>query len=71
MKLVTSFSRIPVRVGDTVRDDDGALGTIKFFRPPHKPESSGKVTIEWQSGQTSEVYVGVVGLEWIEREDRQ
>jgi hypothetical protein len=62
---------VEVQVGDNVSvgsEDEPA--EIWYFRPPHKPASSGKVTVKYPSGGAAEYYVGVIGAEWIEREDR-
>lgn len=74
MKLVYDLTGNEVKVGDVVPQREGPPCTVKFFRPPHKPASSGKVTITWPDGkgseQTQEVYVGCIGATWVEREDR-
>ena len=44
---------------------------VTYFAKPHKPSSSGKVTVVNASGQESEFYVSVIGAEWIEREDQK
>jgi hypothetical protein len=72
-----------VEVGDVVylplnRDDPSDTRVrrlvVECFRPPHKPSSSGKVTVRetFAGGEsvTHEYYVGVIGATWIEREDR-
>lgn len=70
MKLVYKKSGIEVRVGDLVVLD-GEECRVTYFRPPHKPESSGKVTLDSNiADHSGEFYVSVIGAEWIEREDR-
>jgi hypothetical protein len=60
-----------VKEGDSYTDRDGDVGTITYFRPPHKPSSSGKISVRKPGAQwDSEYYVGVVGAKWINREDR-
>ena len=69
MKLVYK-SGVEVRVGDIVKVD-GEESRITFFRPPHSPASSGKVSIEGiGAGLSGEFYVSIIGAEWIDREDR-
>jgi len=77
MRLVYQETGDEVRVGDRVVLRDGEVVEVTYFRPPHKPSSSGKVCVrtvsddpadEWRSD--SEYYVSVIGAEWIEREDR-
>ena len=68
MKLVYSINGLPVSVGDKVTLSDDVEVTVHYFRQPHKPASSGKVTV-MEHGTTREYYVGVIGAKWIERED--
>jgi len=79
MKLIYTEDKETKRSGDLVEVGDKILFadvdadevvTVSFFRPPHKPSSSGKVSVKYDDGSTTEVYVGVIGAEWIEREDR-
>ena len=70
MRLVYTATQLPVNIGDEgILDAPIRRYTVKYFRPPHKPSSSGNVTIEID-GQMVERYVSVIGAEWIEREDR-
>lgn len=70
MRLVYEDSGIEVRVGDIVKVD-GEETMVTYFRPPHKPAASGKVTVQSNgAGLNGEFYVGVIGAVWIEREDR-
>lgn len=60
-----------VKVGDLVVKDNGTY-VVKYFAKPHKPDSSGKVTVQDRSKRYEcEYYVSVIGAEWIEREDQQ
>lgn len=58
-----------VAIGDTILLNDSTV-TVEYFRPPHSPASSGRVTVRDVNGHSNEFYVGVIGAEWIEREDR-
>ena len=72
MRLVYEASGKEVQVGDVVHLDSGAY-TVQYFDKPHKPASSGKVTVRHaydDVGYGQEYYVGVIGAVWIEREDR-
>ena len=80
MRLLYDDSKLEVKVGDFIADtcDDGRTGyRIRYFRKPHKPSSSGKVSVSvvyndgFESEYQREYYVGVIGATWIEREDRQ
>ena len=74
MRLVYKGTQQLVEVGDQILRD-GETFTVGYFAPPHKPSSSGKVTVllhgSYGRGATAEYYVGVIGAEWIEREDRE
>lgn len=66
---------IAVKVGDQVvldtsTGDDGTRVKVAYFRPPHKPSSEGKITVEFPDGSHREFYVSVLGMIWINREDR-
>jgi hypothetical protein len=71
MRLVYTATQQEVKVGDVVQ-----LGARKAivdrFARPHSPESGGRVTVRWRGAPKQEhtCYVGVIGAEWIEREDR-
>lgn len=70
MRLVYTDTGKEVQLGDILFDTDGEQVTIEFFRKPHKPSSSGKMSIKGDDGHTYERYVNHYGLEWIEREDQ-
>lgn len=59
-----------MKVGDKVKTFRGENATVRSFRTPHKPSSEGKISIMIQDFN-EEVYVGVIGAKWIEREDRE
>ncbi len=70
MRLLYNKTRLPVKVGDLVELDDMVV-KIRYFREPHKPSSSGKVSVDIvNTDGEREFYVGVIGAEWIDREDR-
>jgi hypothetical protein len=69
MKLIYTSSNAPVLVGDKVRVGDEMV-VVDYFRPPHKPSSSGKITVRTAEGWTREFYVGVIGAKWVDREDQ-
>jgi len=74
MRLVYEASGIEVKVGDTVYLDDEPY-RVEYFAKPHKPSSSGKVSVAVVDNHihnkfSQEYYVGVIGAVWIEREDR-
>jgi len=73
MRLIYNEYGTEVKVGDEVTLRDGVKARVTYFAKPHKPASSGKVSIESGSGdntRSAEYYVGVIGAKWIEREDR-
>lgn len=66
MKLVNKNGD-EISAGSTVYDNDGNPHIVSYCAKPHKPQSSGKMTV--RDGFT-EYYVGSYGCEWIEREDQ-
>lgn len=71
MRLVYKATGEEVKVGDVVTTSRGEKCVVKYFRPPHSPASSGKVSVRLKGTSFEmEYYVGVIGAEWIEREDR-
>lgn len=77
MRLVYQMTGEEVQVGDKVTLRDGELVEVTYFREPHKPSSSGKVSVRQMSDVEPgeyvcdrEYYVSIIGAEWIEREDR-
>lgn len=70
MRLIDKSTKEEVEVGDKFEDKDGDVFKVEYFRKPHKSSSAGKVTVSDVWGDTHEYYVGIIGLEWIEREDR-
>lgn len=72
MRLVYKDTGKEVQIGDKVKTVNGKEVTVTYFRPPHSPASSGKVTVKADDDKWSmEYYVSVIGAEWIEREDRE
>ena len=71
MRLIYSDTGTEVRIGDAAETFRGEPVTVTYFAEPHKPSSSGKVSVEEASGFRSEFYAGVIGAEWIDREDRE
>ena len=69
MRLVYTKNQEEVKIGDKVQADSREEYEVIYFKPPHKPSSSGSVTVKLE-GELREFYVGVIGAEWIEREDR-
>jgi hypothetical protein len=72
MRLIYTASQVNVMVGDTCYLRDGQEVTVQSFAKPHKPSSSGKVYVATVGSPVykAEYFVGVIGAEWIEREDR-
>jgi hypothetical protein len=73
MKLVYKGTGEPVAIGDDVIiDTQPRRYVVAHFVKPHKPGSSGLVTLfpKGNPRAAQEFYVSVIGAEWIEREDR-
>ncbi|KLR58010.1 hypothetical protein OX89_09355 [Diaphorobacter sp. J5-51] len=60
-------------LGDTVIINGNSF-EVTYFTKPHKASSEGKVQVTYKGEEESttsrEYYVGIIGAEWIEREDR-
>ena len=71
MKLINKTTGKELQIGDEVETFRGEPVRVTYFRPPHKPGSSGKVSVEFIGKTwTQELFVSVINCEWIEREDR-
>lgn len=70
MKLVYANSLKPVAIGDNVTTFNGEPVTVTNIIPPHKPESTGRVTLKSTGGWDSSFFPGVIGAVWIDREDQ-
>ena len=69
MRLIYKKTGEEVKVGDKVQLRHEGEVTVTHFARPHKPASSGKVSVAGDKFN-AEYFVGVIGAEWIEREDR-
>lgn len=71
MRLVYTATQKPVQAGDIVVVAGRQL-EVGHFAKPHKPDSSGKVSLRLPGADMDsfEYFVGIIGAEWIEREDR-
>lgn len=70
MRLVHTKSGVDAKVGDLVLLDGSPVYLLNFQKPT-SPASEGKCCVgDSMNGPPHQYYVGVVGLEWIEREDR-
>lgn len=71
MKLIYKKSGKQVQVGDHVETSKGIEVEVLHFSEPARPNSSGKVRVRsTERGWSQQFFVGVIGAEWIEREDR-
>lgn len=68
--LVYTATQEPVKVGDVVQIN-GMSAVVDYFPHPHKPASSGKVSVSFRgdSRSTAEYFVSVIGAHWINRDD--
>lgn len=70
MRLVYELTGRECKPGD-VTIIKGEAWIVTLTPKPHKPASSGHVHLTSPCGaHTATYYVGVIGAEWIEREDR-
>lgn len=71
MRLIDKTTRNEINIGDIVSTSKGEQVEVIHFREPHKASSSGKVSVKSVAhGWSQEFFVGVIGAEWIEREDQ-
>jgi len=70
MKLVYTHNNKEVKVGDIIIGMNGEKLKVNYFAEPHKPSSSGKITMEHTDVLYHEGYVCNYNMRWIEREDR-
>ena len=76
MRLVyTDNPTREVKIGDEIKAVRGGLGEVfivESFSKPHKPSSSGKVSVivDGHCG-SCEYFVSVLGAEWVDRDDQQ
>jgi len=73
MRLVYKETQEPVQLGDIVSSGKGTEFKVQFFREPHSPASSGKVSVidlDYPEKHSIELYTHVFGMGWIDREDR-
>lgn len=72
MRLVYSVSKKEVKIGDEVELRDGKY-IVDYITKPHKPSSTGRVGVKHKTKavNTAEYFPGVIGAEWIEREDQE
>lgn len=71
MKLIHKASGVEVKVGDTVKNFRGELGTIEGWVRPRHTASEGQIgVIRADMNTPTYSYASVWGCEWVEREDR-
>ena len=78
MRLVYEDSGKEVKIGDNVITFKGDNVKVVYFGEPHKPSSTGRVTVEYNGvqwrpsdgGHQMDYFVGVIKAKWIEREDQ-
>lgn len=73
MRLIFEATGEEVKVGSRCKVN-GVDHVVTYFRPPHKPSSSGKICVKLAQQSSintgREYYVSVIGVKWIEREDQ-
>ena len=60
----------PVRPGDLVMLSSGEHCMVESITLPHKPSSTGRVTVSWGDGGTSTFFPSVLNAKWIDRDDQ-
>ena len=66
MKLINKTTRKELTVGEVVHDFRDAPHVLIDARPPHKPSSSGFVTLRTMCDKAfvAEYYASVIDAEW-------
>lgn len=70
MKLVHKENGNLVQIGDLVCSHRGEQASVTGWTVPHKPSSSGFVSLAHGGVDMGRFYPSVAGLQFIEREDR-
>jgi hypothetical protein len=65
MKLVDTTTGREIKIGDQVKTFRGEPATVKGFRPPHKPGSSGRVIVDLGNGDR-DFFPGVINARLVE-----
>lgn len=67
-KLISNDTGAEIKVGDSATTFRGDACVVKGLRPPHKPSSSGHVSVEvaGQRGYVPEYYPSVIGCHYVE-----
>lgn len=67
MRLVDEATQNEIKVGDIVKTFRGKSVTVEGMREPHKPSSTGRVTVRTLDGkQVREYFPGVIGAVWVD-----
>lgn len=70
MQLIDSDTRKPLVLGQSVYLSDGRAELISW-QTPHKPSSTGRVTVRLSDGKTREYFPSVIGAEFFPRHDQE
>lgn len=67
MKLISKTTGQELTIGSVVHDFRNAAHILIDARPPHKPSSTGFVTLRSMDEHafTHEYYAGVIDAEWV------
>lgn len=60
----------PVRPGDLVMLSSGEHCMVEAITLPHKPSSTGRVTVSWDDGGISTFFPSVLNAKWVNRQDQ-
>lgn len=63
MRLVYEKSGLEVQVGYKVVGPHGEVFTVEYFREPHSPASSGKITVKDFQDHTHEKSLPLVAMD--------
>lgn len=77
MKLIYETANLDHQPGDEVRCGDlvmlssGEHCMVEAITKPHKPGSTGRVTVSWDDGSISTFFPSVLPTKWVDREDQK
>lgn len=70
--FINTATRKPIAIGD-VLSLDGQPVTVTHMAPPHRPGTTGKISVSFadSNGRSREFFAGVLGAEWSKPEQPQ
>lgn len=67
--LIDYVTAAEIKIGDRRNTTRNVPVTVMGFLPPHKPASTGKVSVAYATGETMLYYPGVINAKFVEISD--